>query len=243
MDVSRERHILLFPNKFFYLFLFSFSVFDFASIFLFTFHRLVFLASSNLLGDVNRRLELMLGCANKVIESAQAKDIEAVDAALAGSSKSTFQTGGSRGPLQLNSPLREEGELDGERAAVSLLGDTSTSGPRRLRRNTRRVVNGQSIPNGVSTPLVSVNRIINSDELVSDTGGNRHESVTDRAQPGQSLMVCLQFLCFLLLVFIACSVVCCAHHPSRHHHWNLLGFSTFFFLHADPCLQINKWNG
>ncbi|TPP62055.1 hypothetical protein FGIG_11559 [Fasciola gigantica] len=149
-------------------------------------------ASSNLLGDVNRRLELMLGCTNKATDIARAGDVDATETAMM-PSKSTTHTGGPRGPPQLNSPLREDVELVGEQAAVLFLGDTSTSGPRRLRRNTRRIVGGPALPNGASTPIANANRGANPEELVGEAGGNRYETVADRAQPGQSLMVRWQY--------------------------------------------------
>ncbi|VDP88967.1 unnamed protein product [Echinostoma caproni] len=140
-------------------------------------------ASSNLLGDVNRRLELVLGGTNKGIDYNQ--DTDALADAPVAPSKADVPNDGSRAK---HTPPRDGLELDGEHAVtVSFLGETNGSGPRRLRRNARRIVYGPALPNGTGTPIANANRGAHPEDLQSG------DAVVDRAQPGQSLMVRWQY--------------------------------------------------
>ncbi|OON14363.1 BRCA1 protein [Opisthorchis viverrini] len=122
-------------------------------------------ASSNLLGDVSRRLELVLGVTSKVDQHEEAP---------------LFGVGGSevRGKRSPTSDDVTHGEIEG---AVSFLADTAGSGPRRLRRNPRRATHLAVVEQGSGTNIPP--------EVSGPSSPAALPNPTDKAQPGQSLMV------------------------------------------------------
>ncbi|KAF8565430.1 hypothetical protein P879_06977 [Paragonimus westermani] len=125
------------------------------------------IASSDLLGDVNRRLEQMMGAHSK-----------------------SATCDGSQSTLSPNTAGMELTDANDERSNqllnVSGSLDSTVPGPRRLRRNPRRVTQAAS---GIGSVGVSLNSMLkNSDEAAVTS-----ESAIDKAQPGQSLMVRWQY--------------------------------------------------